>query len=253
MSAQKGRGWRWRFTSCLGPVIVAAALVLPSCAGDGHFTILGYSTRPNYDTSIRTVRVPIFKSRTLFSVAPTPGLEMDLTRAVVREIEAKTPYKVVTCDADTELTGTIVAFNKSLLNYTQQNEIREAETTMTVEVVWRDLRTGEPLTRRARRRGEGRAPRPFAPLDPLLQAQQARPPLLDTPAAPFEESGPGRPLTPEEFEPLPGEAPPPEAEPLLIRSFAHFRPELGESMTTAMQKNVNRMATQIVSMMEQPW
>ena len=35
------------------------------------------------------------------------GLEFDLTRAVVREIEAKTPYKVVgaDADADTELTG----------------------------------------------------------------------------------------------------------------------------------------------------
>ena len=43
--------------------LAACALALPSCAWDGHFDLLGYSTKPNYDTTIRTVRVPIFKNR----------------------------------------------------------------------------------------------------------------------------------------------------------------------------------------------
>src|ERR687884_259892 len=104
------------------------ALLLSSCAGDGHLTLLGYTTRPNYDTSIRTVRVPIFKNFTMRD-STRQGLEFDLTKAVVREIELKTPYKVVgaDCDADTELTGTIVAYNKGILNRNQQNEVREAE------------------------------------------------------------------------------------------------------------------------------
>ncbi len=119
------------------------ALFLPSCAGDGNFTILGYTTRPNYDLSIHTVRVPIFRNQTFYR-----GLEFDLTQAVVREIEAKTPYKVVSagCDADTELTGNIVQFTKIILNRNQVNEVREAETILGVEIVWRNLRTGEILS-----------------------------------------------------------------------------------------------------------
>src|SRR5438309_500771 len=82
------------------------ALLLPSCESDGHFAILGYTTRPNYDCSIHTVQVPVFKNLTFWK-----GIEFDLTKAVVREIESKTPYKVVSnaCDADTILTGAIVS------------------------------------------------------------------------------------------------------------------------------------------------
>ena len=113
----------------------AAALTLPSCESDGNFTVLGYTTKPNYDCSIHTVRVPIFKNRTF-----RQGLEFDLTRAVVREIEPKTPYKVVgpDADADTELTGTIVTLIKSTLNVNPLNEIREQEMDVSVEVIWRN-------------------------------------------------------------------------------------------------------------------
>src|SRR5215204_1572172 len=80
----------------LACLIAASALLLPSCTTwDGHFTVLGYSTRPNYDTNYRTIRVPIFKNRTFWTATPVPGMEMDLTRAIIREIELKTPYKVV--------------------------------------------------------------------------------------------------------------------------------------------------------------
>src|SRR6516162_4439316 len=90
----------------MAPVLAlaACALVLPSCSGDGHFTVLGYSTKPNYDPNIHTVRVPLFKTSTQIAVPPTVGMEMDLTRAVVREIELPPPFKVVqACEnADTE-------------------------------------------------------------------------------------------------------------------------------------------------------
>src|SRR5262245_18623075 len=102
-------------------LIVGAVLVLPSCGWDGHLCILGYTTQPNYDTSIRTVYVPIFKNNTF-----RRGLEFELTRAVIREIEAKTPYKVVSdpCNADTELSGAIIALTKTVINRTQMNEVR---------------------------------------------------------------------------------------------------------------------------------
>jgi hypothetical protein len=130
-----------RRASFLLPALLC--LVLSSCSWDGQFTVLGYTTRPNYDPGIRTIRVPIFKNNTYIR-----GLEFDLTRAVIQQIQVKTPFRVVSadCSADTELTGTIVTLNKLVINRTQLNEIREGQTTLGVEIVWRDLRTGEVLS-----------------------------------------------------------------------------------------------------------
>src|SRR5262245_24704325 len=87
-------------------LLTGVSLLLPACESGGHFTVLGYTTRPNYDCAIRTVRVPIFKNETY-----RQGLEFKLTDAVIREIEAKTPWKVVPAwrAADAELTGKIVS------------------------------------------------------------------------------------------------------------------------------------------------
>lgn len=214
-------------------LLAAFVLLLPSCNWDGNFTILGYTTKPQYPDHIRTIYVPIFRNLTLWR-----GLEFDLTRAVIREIEAKTPYKVVSnpsC-ADSQLSGTIVSLNKNVINRNQQNEIREAETTLAVEIVWKDLRTGEILSR----------PRPAA------TANTSIPPILPptgTPGMPVEGE-----IRPPDYVP-PGTpiGPPPPPPPVLVQSIASFIPELGESITTAQQKNVNRLAIQIVSMMESPW
>jgi len=134
-SSQSWRGW-------FG-VLAAIGLLLPSCSWDGQFTIFGYTTRPNYDPGIRTIRVPIFKNYTYVR-----GLEFDLTEAVIREIQTRTPFRVVSadCQADTELTGSIVNVSKVAINRTQLNEIREGQTTLGVEIIWRDLRTGEVLS-----------------------------------------------------------------------------------------------------------
>ena len=124
--------------------LFVAALALCGCESGGHFTVLGYTTKPNYDEGVRTVHVPIFENITF-----RRGIELDLTRAVIREIEQKTPYKVVSdrCRADTELSGTILNANKNLLNRNQLNEVREAEVVVTVSLIWKDLRTGEILSR----------------------------------------------------------------------------------------------------------
>ena len=113
--------------------LAGLTLGLPACSQDGHFTVLGYTTKPNYNTEIHTVHVPVFKNHTM-----RQGLEFLLTKEVVRQIQLKTPYRVVSSwkDADTELTGTIVLANKSILNRNQLNEIREAETSLVVELVW---------------------------------------------------------------------------------------------------------------------
>ena len=116
-------GPAWKLAACL------LAVALPACEGGGHFTIpfLGYTTKPNYDTRYRTIYMPTFKNLTFYK-----GLEFDLTKALVREIEAKTPYKIVSCreTADTELKGTILSMTKSILNRNQLNEVRKAQTLM---------------------------------------------------------------------------------------------------------------------------
>jgi hypothetical protein len=232
----------------LRTLALASAVVLPSCATwDGHFDVLGYSTKPNYDTRFRTIRVPVCKNHTYWTVTPVPGMEMDLTRALVREIQTKTPYRIKQDDADTELVVTVVNFQKNILNYTPFNTVREAETILTVELFWRDLRTGEILTRPARRLGDPGAPDPRQPLlataDSLLPpgSKPVLGPAVPTAPIPVDDDVVIDPVTKK------------KAVPIIMRTMAHFRPELGESITTALQRNIDRMAVQIVSAMEAGW
>src|SRR5438067_2864744 len=221
-------------------VLAAVACLLPSCESGGHFTIFGYTTQPNYDTCIKTVYVPIFQNE-IITDSVRRDIEVELTRAVVREIELKTPYKVVSdrCRADTELTGRVVNLNKDVLNRNPLNEIREGQTTLTVEVTWRDLRTGEILSR----------PRPAGAVMTAVPGQPAPevlvPGAVATPVVPAPGAVAGAML------PAPGG--PAACGPGLVQSTGTFIPEIGQSETTSLQQNVNRMAVQIVSMMEKPW
>src|SRR5436190_22229147 len=132
--------------------LASLAIALPGCISDGHLNFLGYSTKPLYNCNIKTVYVPIFKNTT-FRDSVRQGIEFNLTRRVIEEIETKSHYKVVSdpsC-ADTELLGSIVMVNKAILNVNPFNEIRQGETYMNVEIVWRDLRTGEILSGPAKR------------------------------------------------------------------------------------------------------
>jgi len=265
--------------------LAGMGLSVPACTWNDWFAwnggkpvLFGYGTAPNYDRRFKTVRVKIFKNATFWSVVPVPGMEDELTLQLVREIEQKTPYKVVSGDADTEISGSIVSFTKIALNYTQQNEVRECETTLTCDVVWKDLRTGKLLTSPA----TGRAVDPIPPagllpnqVDPFsaepTMPGMVQPPLNSTPNSPGGQpatladssatpgvpvpggtSVPGAPGAP----PAPGGLGGRGATPTLgaiVRSIAHFRPEIGESISTAQQMNYNRMAEQIVAMMETPW
>jgi len=242
---------RSRARGALPLAFFAVALLLPACQGDGHFSVLGYTTAPNYDCSIRTVYVPIFQNRTYYR-----GLEFDLTRAVIREIEQTTPFKV-TSDrdaADTELCGTIINFQKNLLNRNQLNEVREAETILTVEVVWKNLKTGEILSQ-PRLRGDPPPP-PLPSPGAVPAVAGALPPVgVSAPTAPLAPGAPGAPVPPiDESGLVPMPPPPlPKPVPIIIQSTATFIPEVGGSITTAQKSNVDRLAIQIIQMMEKPW
>jgi hypothetical protein len=255
--------------------LAGIGLATPACTWDDMFawndgkpTLFWYRTAPNYDTRIKTVRLKIFKNNTPWAVVPVPGLEMQLTQALQREIEQKTPFKVVQGNADTEISGSIKTFTKINLNYNQLNEVRECETTLVVEVLWKDLKTGEVLSAPSQRSIEPLPPAGLLPgqEDPLnapnpVPGAPLQPPIITAPNTPGGQpatmAGGPQPIAPPGVTPAPsGPGGTPGAvqpQGVLVRSIAHFRPELGESISTAQQKNINRMAEQIVSMMEKPW
>jgi len=208
--------------SALALLFGGTATFVAGCASDGHLGFLGYSTAPNYDPTIRTVYVPIFKSK-VFVTTPYREMEMTLTRAVIDAIESKTPMKVLSDPdgADSELQGTIVSLPKLLQNRTPFNEVREIALYLVVDLVWHDLRPGNEgrILTNPRKRDDAQPAMDF-PFD-----------AANPPAAP----GPDKPL------------------PVRLSTSGRAIPELGESNTTALQMAIDRMAVKIVSAMEQPW
>ena len=89
-----------------------------------------------YPCDIRTIYVPMFEADTF-----RRGLGERLTEAVVREIEAKTPYKVVSSPvADSTLTCRIVAETKGTLLNAPTAEPRNIQLNYRVDVTWTDRR-----------------------------------------------------------------------------------------------------------------
>jgi hypothetical protein len=160
------------------PLIVLAlvAALTPSCMDRGQRpTIFGYTIGTLHDEKYRTIYVPIFENRA-FQAGPLRGLEYDVTKAVQTEIERTTPWKVVhdRDHADTELLCTIMETPKHLLNRNQLNEVREGEMVIQVEVLWRDVKTGEILSRPGPGRGSPPAPDPSPSKPEPKVAIQAR-------------------------------------------------------------------------------
>ncbi len=96
---------------------------------------------------IQTVSVPVFQSREF-----RRGLELQLTEALAKKIEAETPFKLAHRDrADTELSGMVLEVRQGTLGRDFEN-VRPRQTAATVVVswIWRDLRTGEILAENER-------------------------------------------------------------------------------------------------------
>src|SRR5215210_2057364 len=160
------------------------ALALISAAPWG----CGYSIRPPYDTSIRTVYVPIFRSYTF-----REDVNLKLTECVIKEIERRTPYKVVGTPegADTTLSGIVNYVDKNILVENPFNLPRHLTASVAANVTWEDNRPSRDKKK--------------------------------------------------------------DAPTVLVTETVSFYPELGETASLGFQKAFDRMAQQIVSMMEQPW
>jgi hypothetical protein len=201
--------------------LLLAVVLAAGCQGGGHVNVLGYSSAPPFDPDIKTVYVPVFKNAA-FQTTPYRGMEVDLTKAVVRELGMRAGAPRVVSDperADTELVGQLVLIRKLELNRNLQNLTREGEVAITCNVVWRDLRTGRVLSN----------PRP--------PKESAPPPVI------FDPSLPPPP------EPAVNESP----RPVLLTASGRLLPEVGETSITASQLAIDQLAKQIVNMMENPW
>lgn len=162
--------------------LVLALLMATLTIGCAGYQI---GARTLFRPDIRTVSVPVFQSDSYRRY-----LGERLTEAVVKEIESRTPYKVVQSPAaDSVLTGRLLTDYKRVLSEDRNDAPRNLEVALRVEVSWTDRR--------------------------------------------------GQDLTP--------------AGALLFADNANFIPEAGQSITTAQQAAIDRLAQQIVSRMELTW
>jgi hypothetical protein len=170
----------------VGLILMTALMQSCGCAAYrfGHQTM--------YRPDIRTVHVPVFRSESL-----RRNLSERVTEAVIKEIEQRTPYKVVAgANADSVLMGQITHESKRVIANNRYNDARDIETELTVEVVWTN-RHGELLMQ------SGSLPLPQMEVEVLAQSQ--------------------------------------------------FLPEAGQSLATAQQAAIERLARDIVNQMEIWW
>jgi outer membrane lipopolysaccharide assembly protein LptE/RlpB len=128
-------------------LLIAALTALAGCGynNNSNSNSSGYQWKSVYRQDIRTVAVPIFKS-TVYE----RGVEFSLSKALVQQIEANTPYKVVPRErADTILEGEIVTVDIHTLSNDRFSAIpQEQLLDITVDFTWKDLRTGKILVSR---------------------------------------------------------------------------------------------------------
>lgn len=171
----------------LRPLLVLLGLWV-ACGGCARYQV-GVDTL--YAPNIRTVYVPMFTSASY-----RRNLGELLTEAVIKEIEQRTTFKVVhTPNADSILTGRLAGDTKVVRIENANDDPREVELEMIVEVTWQD-RQGELI----------------------MQRQIALPPEM-------------------------------------VDAFDRARivPEVGQSVVTGHVLIAQRLATQIVDLMEAPW
>ena len=102
----------------------------------------GYEHSSLYRSDVKTVAVPIFTNKTFYR-----GVEFYLTKAIIGNLEAQTPYKVVPQErADTILVGEITRVRARTISDDRQTAIPQEQLYLvTVNFTWKDLRTGKIL------------------------------------------------------------------------------------------------------------
>ncbi len=105
----------------------------------------GYKWRSVYREDVRTVAVPIFTNKTFAREA-----EFALSKAIVTQLEAHSPYKVIDRDrADTVLEGEITNVTVRTISTDPRSSVPQEQLyRVRVNFIWKDLRTGRILVDR---------------------------------------------------------------------------------------------------------
>ena len=116
-------------------ILYGLTCFLPGVVGCAAYQF-GNSTL--YATNVRTIYVPLFQCDS-FRMTPALDIGERLTEAVCKEIEKRTPFKVVdSAGADSILTGRIVADTKRMMVESPTDQSRMVEMNIQVLVTWAD-------------------------------------------------------------------------------------------------------------------
>jgi len=118
---------------------LSAVLTVAGCASD---PTQGYAFASPFPDGIKTVAVNVFENET-----HDRDVEFEFADALIKEIEARTPYKVTaTKRADTILTGRVRSVERDQLSKSRVTGLsEEVMLGVTIDLNWRDRRTGESL------------------------------------------------------------------------------------------------------------
>ena len=102
----------------------------------------GYTAGELYPEQYTTVAVPIPQNKTFYR-----GVEFDLGEAITKQMELRTPYKVVaSASADTELVATVATVRQRQVNRTRTGGLpQEIEVRVSIDFAWRDLHTDQTI------------------------------------------------------------------------------------------------------------
>ena len=128
-------------------ISLAALLMIGGCGYTqvGDDPASGYHWRSLCREDVKTVAVNIFKNADY-----TRGVEFALTKAVINQLEAHSPYKVVPQDrADTILEGQINTVRRSTISKDSLTALPQEQLyIVSLDFTWKDLRTGRILVER---------------------------------------------------------------------------------------------------------
>jgi RNase P/RNase MRP subunit p29 len=121
---------------CRRRVFACLAVVASTAVGCASYR---FGNNTLYASNVRTIYVPVFQCD---SYRTTPAIDVGerLTEAVCKEIEKRTPFKVVGSEAaaDSVLTGRVVADTKRMVVESPTDQSRMVEMNYQVLVTWAD-------------------------------------------------------------------------------------------------------------------
>lgn len=128
-------------------ILAVAGLLLPGGCGYTTDRQAVIRTTNSKNERIRTVALDVFQTKEF-----RRGLELQLTEALAKRIEAETPFKLAKKDrADTILTGEIIEVRQATIGRDFRTVTpRETTASVIVSFQWKDLRSGEVLMDRPR-------------------------------------------------------------------------------------------------------